>query len=91
MVNAIRNIELAISGNGIKEPSQSEKANIQVARKSIHIKSHLAAGAILSAEHLIMKRPGDGISPMQIENVIGRTIVSDLHADYKLSWSDLIG
>jgi len=37
MVKAIRNIELAISGNGVKKPSESEIKNITIARKSIHL------------------------------------------------------
>ena len=40
MVASIRNIELAISGNGIKEPSESEKKNISIVRKSLHFKSN---------------------------------------------------
>ena len=37
MVKSIRNIERALSGSGIKEASESELKNIQIARKSIHI------------------------------------------------------
>ena len=62
MVKAIRNVELALNGSGIKEPSKSEKPNITVARKSIHLKKRAPAGTKLSSEHLIMKRPGYGIS-----------------------------
>jgi N-acetylneuraminate synthase len=89
MVNAIRNIELAISGNGIKEPSKSENPNLAIARKSIHLKTRLSAGTMLKQEHLVMKRPGDGISPMQIDEVIGKIILSELSDDHKLTWSDL--
>ena len=38
MVEGIRNIEKALSGDGKKKPSKSEKKNIEVARKSIHLK-----------------------------------------------------
>ena len=41
MVNAIRNIELALSGNGEKEPSSSEIKNKTIARKSIHLKKNV--------------------------------------------------
>lgn len=90
MVRAIRNIELAISGNGLKVPSKSERPNIAVARKSIHLQYDLKAGTILRYEHLIMKRPGDGISPMQIDIILGKMLAADLTADHKLTWSDLI-
>lgn len=89
MVQAIRNVELALMGSGIKEPSESEKHNIAVARKSIHIKQRVIAGTVLTAGHLIMKRPGTGISPMEISNVIGRTLTMTLEADSMLSWDQL--
>ena len=89
MVMGIRNIELAISGGGVKEPSESEKPNLVIARKSIHLSRNLKAGAILKREDLIMKRPGDGISPMDYENVLGKTLISDVEEDFKLNWEVL--
>lgn len=71
MVAAIRNIELAL-GNGHKVPSPSESKNKDIARKSIHLKTDLPAGHILQAEDLVMKRPGNGISPMRMYEVIGK-------------------
>jgi N,N'-diacetyllegionaminate synthase len=89
MVVAIRNIEKAISGTGVKEPSPSELKNKDIARKSIHIAKNIPAGHILSGEDLIMKRPGTGISPMQISSVLGKSIVRALVADQLLSLDDL--
>jgi N,N'-diacetyllegionaminate synthase len=86
MISGIRNIELAISGNGIKEASESEKPNKLIARKSIHIKRELKKGHVLVSEDLIMKRPGDGISPMEINNVLGKILITDVEEDTKLSW-----
>ena len=89
MVNAIRNTELALSGNGEKVPSSSEIKNKTIARKSIHLKSSLPAGHIITQQDLEMKRPGDGISPMQINEVIGRTIKEQLPQEHKLSFKNL--
>ena len=89
MVLAIRNIELAISGSGLKEPSASEINNIQIARKSIHISHPIPKGTILNQTHLSMKRPGDGISPMDIDKIIGKKIILDLDSDSKLQWEHL--
>jgi len=36
-----------------------------------------------------MKRPGDGISPMQIDQIVGKTTLSDLKKDNKLSFKDI--
>jgi N-acetylneuraminate synthase/N,N'-diacetyllegionaminate synthase len=89
MVDAIRNIELAISGHGRKEPSQSEIPNKGIARKSLHLHGGLKKGDILGESHLIALRPGDGISPMHWGQVIGRSLNRDLEAGSKLEWSDL--
>lgn len=89
MVKAIRNIEKAISGSGIKEPSQSEQKNIAIARKSLHLKRDVKKGYILSEDDFIALRPGDGISPMEIENVLGKELLSDLSVGTKLLFEHL--
>jgi N-acetylneuraminate synthase len=89
MVKAIRNIELAKSGSGIKIPSQSERANIAIARKSIHLLKTVQIGEIITPEHLVMRRPGDGISPMDLEKVVGRKAKYSIEADTKLTWEQL--
>ena len=89
MVDAIRNIEKAISGNGLKEPSLSEKKNIHIARKSIHLCHDISKGAFITEADLIPLRPGDGISPMEWNTIIGKTIKRDLKKFEKLNWSDL--
>jgi len=91
MVDAIRNIELAVSGSGIKEPSPSEKPNKIIARKSIHLATTISKGEKIQQHHLTMKRPGDGISPMLIDQVVGKIAERDLAADDKLSWEDIAG
>lgn len=90
MVSAIRNIEKAISGTGYKEPSLSELKNKVIARKSIHLAKDLSAGHLLTADDLIMKRPGSGISPMQVEKIIGRELKQDLKADHLLIPEDMV-
>ena len=62
MVKSIRNIEAAISGNGIKEPSDSEIKNIAIVRKSIHVLKSMKAGDIISEDDIFALRPGGGIS-----------------------------
>ena len=58
MVVAIRNIELAISGSGLKEPSASESKNKEVARKSIVASQLIKKGEKFSVENLCVKRTG---------------------------------
>lgn len=89
MVSAIRHIEQAISGSGIKEPSASEQKNIAIARKSLHLNKNLTAGHLISDKDLIALRPGDGISPMLINEVIGKCLIKDLAEGSKLNTTDL--
>jgi len=83
MVSAIRNIEIAL-GNGEKKPSPSESKNLEAARKSIHLAVSLKKGEVLKYEHLIMKRPGNGISPMDFESALGKKVNVDLEEDTQL-------
>lgn len=89
MVQAIKNIELAL-GNGIKQPSPSELKNKPIARKSIHTARPLPAGHLLTPDDLAMKRPGHGISPMDMQLVLGKQLKTNLPAEYLLQLTDLI-
>ena len=89
MVTAIRNIELAISGTGIKKPSESEIKNIDIARKSIHLRHNVSKGTTLMETDIISLRPGDGISAMDWTTVIGKTVLTDKKGYDKLNWTDL--
>lgn len=90
MVSSIRNIEKAISGNGRKEPSISESKNISIARKSIHLKNELKAGCEITEGDLIALRPGDGISAIHLNEVIGKKLRNNKNEFDKLTWSDLV-
>lgn len=71
MVSSIRNIESAL-GNGMKMPTESERNNMLVARKSIIAKKAIRVGEVFSEENITVKRPGDGISPMRWYEVLGK-------------------
>jgi N-acetylneuraminate synthase len=81
MVNAIRNIELAISGSGIKEPSDSEMKNMSIARKSIVAKTSIQKGEKFTESNITTKRPGTGISAMRWDEVIGKIALVDFNED----------
>ncbi len=80
MVQSIRNIEKAI-GSGVKIPSPSEKKNISVARKSIVAKTSIRIGEELTEANITVKRPGNGISPMRWNEVIGKRAVRNFEED----------
>ena len=81
MVMAIRNIEKAVGGSGLKEVSTSEAKNKPIARKSIVASKSIKKGDFFTEENITVKRPGMGISPMQWDDVIGKTAKKDFEED----------
>ncbi len=80
MVESIRNIEKAL-GTGKKEPAECEKKNIAIARKSIVANSKIKKGEEFTVENITTKRPGNGISPMRWNEVLGKCAVRDFEED----------
>ena len=80
MVLSIRNVEAAI-GDGTKQPSDAEKKNIAIARKSIVAACDIKKGEMFTEENLTAKRPGNGISPMNWAEVLGNVAKRDFFED----------
>lgn len=83
MIAAIRNVEIAM-GDGVKRPTAGEWKNRSVVRKSIVALRQIRAGEIFDDAALTTKRPGDGISPMCWDDVVGRIATRDFAADEKI-------
>lgn len=88
MVKAIRSIEQAL-GNGIKQPTRAEKEMIKYARKSIVALYDIGAGDKLSLDNLIVKRPGIGIEPKYINELVGKSALSDIKKDKIVTWREV--
>ncbi len=80
MVCAIRIIEQAL-GDGVKRPTQAERLNLPVVRKSLVAAHPIRAGELFSEINLTVKRPGTGISPMNWDSWIGKRAVRDFDVD----------
>lgn len=80
MVQSIRNVEFAL-GDGKKQPSDAEKKNIVIARKSIVAACDIKKGEKFTEENLTAKRPGNGISPMNWAEVMGKIAKRDFSED----------
>lgn len=80
MVKSIRNIEKAI-GDGKKRVTESERKNIEIARRSIVAARDIKKGEIYSEDNLIVKRPGNGVSPMLWDDVMGLQAKRDFCED----------
>ena len=88
MTRGIRNIENAL-GNATKLPSASEIKNIKIARKSIHLTKDVKKGQILSKNDLTVKRPGGGISPLLVNDIVGCVAKNDLIEDSILNFKNI--
>lgn len=80
MVLSIRNIEQAL-GSGHKSVSDSERKNMEIARKSIVAACPIKRGEPLTEANITVKRPGNGISPMRWNEVIGTFAVRDFNEE----------
>ena len=61
--------------------SASERPNIEIARKSIVAARDIKMGELLTEENITVKRPGNGISPMLWDKIIGTVACRDFSAD----------
>jgi sialic acid synthase SpsE len=88
LIDAIRSLEL-MRGSGIKRPADSERTTRINNRKSVVLNRDVEAGHRLTADDLAVKRPGTGIVPKFLDQVVGRRVSAGLKADTVLQWADL--
>jgi len=79
MVDGIRKIEAAL-GDGLKKPAASEVSNAMVARRSLVAARDIPAGTILTRDTIALKRPGTGLPPKMLTQLIGRTTRTNIAA-----------
>jgi len=81
MVSGIREIEEA-SGEGVsRDLSQGEMINRENLAKSLVAAESLKKGTILSANHIKVRSPGQGLSPQKYESLLGRTLQHDMEEE----------
>ena len=85
MIKNIRETEAAL-GSPLKFMPDSERNLYKLARRSIIAKKNIPKGKVIEESDLIIKRPGNGISPKFLETVIGRTAKKDIEEDDILTW-----
>lgn len=88
LVEKIRRIEAQL-GHGRIEVAEAAQAATHWALKSLVAATGLAAGTTLAAEHLVAKRPGGGIPPDRLEELLGRQLAQDVAEDTAIKWTDL--
>ncbi len=83
-----RRVEAAL-GDGVKAPTEAERENAAVVRRSLAAAGDLAAGVELTRELLTALRPGTGIPPARIDEVVGRRLRRDLARGELIGEGDL--
>ena len=76
-------------GGPKKKLLQSEKNTKDVSRKSLITNKDLIRGKRLKSSDIVFKRPGTGISPMNLKSVIGMKIKKNIPADNLILMKDL--
>jgi N,N'-diacetyllegionaminate synthase len=90
LVAGIRAIEAALGSGRLEGPSALEAQEMyRLARRSLIAARDIPAGTVLGREHLVVKRPGYGIAPKDIDHVLGRVARVDIEADDILTWEML--
>ena len=86
----IRNLDhlFALLGENKKRSVPSEEQARENARRSLVAQRNIPAGKQIELEDVTWKRPANGISPRELENVIGKQVGKDIRADSILLWSD---
>lgn len=88
LVRSVRALEPML-GDGRKQPHPIEANTRDVARRSVVALRDLAAGAVLQPADLVLRRPGTGIAPAELDTLAGRRLRRAVGADTPLQWDDL--
>ncbi len=88
MVRAIRDTQAA-RGDGKKQCQPAEMSTREVVRKSIVAATAIRQGELFSEANLTCKRPGTGISPNALWQLIGKPASRDYDADSTIDTQEL--
>jgi len=88
MVELLRRTDM-ILGDGIKAPTTPELEVRVAARRSVTLARDVAEGIPSLAQDLCLMRPGDGIPPAALEQVVGRCLQKAMVAGQTIHWEAL--
>jgi N,N'-diacetyllegionaminate synthase len=88
LVQGVRRVEAAL-GDGVKRVVPAERVNVSIVRRSLAATEDIPAGTVLAESMLTALRPGTGIEPARIGEVVGRTLRRDVSRGELLAAADL--
>lgn len=77
LIRGARKVEASL-GDGKKAPSASELATARVARRSLIATAKIQAGTVIEREMVGLRRPGTGLPPAMLNEIVGRTALVDI-------------
>ncbi len=89
LVNQIRNIEKAVSGDGKKVPQLGEEEIRKVVTKGIYARYNLLPGDKFAEENLMFKRPAGEVAVDQFDLVVGKSVKREIHRGEQLRLTDI--
>jgi sialic acid synthase SpsE len=89
MVKKIRVIEKALGGHN-RKINENEMKNRELARRSITVMKEIKKGDVVKRRDIELIRPGTGINPVHINDVVGKRASRTLKAFEMLRWEDLV-
>ena len=87
-IQTIRDVETAL-GQPRRVLTDAEKIRRIAARRSLHALHDLPAGHTLTEADIDYRRPGFGIPPDRLDEVLGRRLRTALSAGQRIEWRDL--
>jgi len=88
-VNEVRRVA-RMMGDGQPGPTSSQREVRRLGRSSIVAARNIAPGEVIHQNMLTTKRPGGGISPMRINELVGRKVLRIIPADTPITWESLL-
>jgi N-acetylneuraminate synthase len=85
LVQGIREME-KMMGDGVKRPAPTEWNMRLETRKSVIARRDIPSDHIISADDIIIKRPGTGVPPKHGEVLIGKRAKQPIKADEVITW-----
>lgn len=88
----IRNLNRipTLLGNSNKQLLESEKKPLKKMSKSIVANGDLKQGTILTSQHISLKCPSGGLPPYEIQNVIGKRLINDIHDEDFITFENIV-
>lgn len=88
LVRDLRRTRVAL-GDGVKAPLPAERQPLLKMGKKLVARGQLCVGQVLRAEDIAIKSPGDGLSPVHLPAVVGRTLLFPLAPDEDITFEVL--